>query len=122
MRTIRDNNFTICGWAGNATQPPSNGLWGAACPAGCRYLIYQAEGICDNSATSSLWINYTPSDVTTESLTVGGVVFKRSVLVTDATDLSGTSTAFVKNIDVIVSWTDSSGTHDSKVSTQLSRL
>lgn len=122
MRTIRDNSFTICGWAGNATQPPPNGLWGAGCPSGCRYLIKQTVGTCNNTDTTVLWINYTPSTSTTDTINVSGVDFKRSVVVTDTTDLTGTSTAFVKNIDVVVTWTDSSGTHDSKVSTQLSRL
>lgn len=122
MRTIRDNSFTICGWVGNATQPPPNGLWGAGCPAGCRYLIKETAGTCNSTATSALWINYTPSTSTVDTINIGGVNFKRSVTVTDTTDLNGVATAFVKNIDVIVTWTDSSGTHDSKVSTQLSRI
>lgn len=123
IRTIRDNNFTVCGWVGNATQPAPNGLWGANCPVpGCRYLIYPSESVCDTGATSSLWINYMPNTAITETLNISGVVFKRSVLVTNATDLTGASNTNVKNIDVIVSWTDSSGTHESKVSTQLSRI
>jgi Tfp pilus assembly protein PilV len=125
MRTIRDNNYTVCGWSTNANAVAPNGLWSAACPnTGCRYLIKQSAGTCNNIASTSLWIQYTPTTTTTESIIAGsgGTTFNRSVIVTDDVDLSGASTAFVKKIDVIVSWSDSSGTHDSKVSTILSRI
>jgi Tfp pilus assembly protein PilV len=122
MRTIRDNNFTVCGWAGNATGVVSEGLWGAACPAGCRYLIRQSSTTACSVTTSALWIEYTASTTTTENIPVGGVTFKRYVVVTNANDLSGSASNNVKNIDVVVSWTDSSGTHESKVSTVLTKI
>jgi hypothetical protein len=50
------------------------------------------------------------------------VTFKRYVVVTNANDLSGSASNNVKNIDVVVSWTDSSGTHESKVSTVLTKI
>jgi Tfp pilus assembly protein PilV len=122
MRTIRDNNYTVCGWSASANAVAPNGLWSAACPTACRYTIEQTSGTCNSTITSSLWIKYTASSTTVENIPVGGVTFKRYVLVNNANDLSGTASTNIKNIDVVVSWTDSSGTHESKVSTVLTKI
>ncbi len=122
MRTIRDNSFTICGWALSANTVAPNGLWSAVCPSGCRYILQSSAGTCNSTATSTLWANYTASTTTVESIVVGGVTFQRYVVVTNGTDLAGSANVNVKNVDVIVSWTDSSGSHDSKVSTVLSKI
>jgi type II secretory pathway pseudopilin PulG len=122
MRTIRDNSFTVCGWAASGNTVAPNGLWSAACPAGCRYLIQETAGTCNSTATSSLWINFTASTTAVETKNINGVNFTRYVVVTNGTDLSGSANINVKNIDLIVSWTDSSGNHSSKISTQLSKI
>lgn len=122
LRTIRDNKYTVCGWAANVNAVAPEGLWSAACPSGCRYTIEQAVGSCNGVTTSSLWIKFTAATTVYESVQVGGVTFKRSVTINNGIDLAGNSNSNVKNIDVIVSWTDSSGTHDSKVSTVLSKI
>lgn len=122
MRTIRDNNFTICGWASSANTVAPNGLWSAACPAGCRYILQQTAGTCGATPTSALWVNFTASSSLFESVNIGGIIYQRVITVTNGTDLSGAANVNVKRINVTVTWTDSSGTHNSNVETILSRI
>ncbi len=122
MRTIRDNNFTVCGWAASANTVAPNGLWSANCTTGCKYIIRQTSGTCNVSSTSDLWINFNSSPSVTEDIGVSGVTFKRVVTVTNGTDLTGALNPNVKNINVTVSWTDSAGPHVSNVETVLTKL
>lgn len=127
MRTIRDNKFTVCGDSVGANVVKTNGLWSTNCGSGnaCRYLISQTAGLCGTPgvATTTLWINYTASTTQTENITLSGVVFKRIVTVTDGQNLAGTfSPTSVKDVTVTVTWTDSSGTHNSNVSTSLTNI
>lgn len=123
MRTIRDNNYTVCGWSTSANTVAPNGLWSAVCPgSGCRYLLQQTAGTCGSTATSALWINFTASTTATENVTIGGVTFKRVITVTNENDLTGAATSNVKKVNVSVSWTDSGGAHNSNIETILSRI
>ena len=124
VRTIRDSNYTICGWTSSANTIASNGLWTVNCPSpnGCRYTIQQTTGTCaTTNDTSNLWLKYTSSTTASEDLQIGtsGVIFHRAVTVTNGNDLGGAASANIKNINVTVTWTDSSGTHSSSVSTIL---
>lgn len=123
MRTIRDNNFTVCGWATSINTVAPNGLWSADCSgSGCRYLIQEVASTCGSTSTSSLWINLAPNNSAVESKTVSGVTFKRVVTVTNGTDLTGALNTSVKNINVTVFWTDSAGPHTSNIETVLTKL
>jgi len=125
MRTIRDNRFTVCGSSTTPNVIITNGLWGVSCSAGCRYILNSTPSVCPSpNVTSTLWINFTASPSLTEDITIGNIIFKRVVIVTDGSILGGTPSpnSGVKDINVTVTWTDSSGTHNSNVSTVLTNI
>ena len=121
MRTLRDNNYTVCGWATNTTAMAANGLWSTACPGtGCRYTWEQSGTCSGNTSTTAQWIKYTTS--ATESVTVSGQIFQRYITVVDGKDLTNTASSNIKEVTVTVTWKDSSGNHSSNISTILTKL
>lgn len=135
IRNLRAQNYTVCG-------PPvstisTNGLFlpSGTCPGSqdptpnqCVYIFKNSGATCiaATPVNDPYFIyflgnkNNNPSQF--EEVTVNGLTFKRVIYLGDSKDINNNATSNVKEVNVVVTWTDSSGTHSSNVSTKLSNI
>lgn len=114
VRNIRDQDNTLCHDDNVVSQKPFSGVWDMAC-SGCTFVIKTSGSCAGVTATTSTWLD---SNSNPETITLNNLVFKRSVTIYDVV-VSPTNGQ--KEIKVMVSWNDPSGTHNSQLSTILSQ-
>lgn len=128
VRTGRDQNQTISGfegsgvssWNGNATGGP---IWSYSISGGCDnppakcYFNVSSNGLLSNIAFAFTPSPSVPFPSLVESVPSSNQVFRRFVLLSD-----DPSAPNQKTITVVVTWTDTTGPHESRLTTILRNL
>ncbi len=121
VRTIRNRNYTVCG---PSPVTDWNSIYSTALtcqsnPSSCSYVLATAADPAPGGCTpTEFWLNIVNPTLPEEIITEG-VSFSRLIIIKDY----GTPSVLTqKEITVTVSWTDISGTHNSKLVTVMAEL
>ncbi|MBI2595857.1 hypothetical protein HYW46_03955 [Candidatus Daviesbacteria bacterium] len=118
VKTIKSRNLAVCGPYDTNLQ--WSNLWSTSCPSvnnACTYILKDSGTPCTGAPASIVWLNY---QVLPETLTISGTDFKRQVIVLGEAPLPGVPGQ--KTVTVLIQWTDTTGTHESRLVTVLAEF
>lgn len=116
IRTIRGRNYTVCGPVGVTSWAALYTVSTSLCSSApeCTYVLQNMSQAAASPCTSTeYWLN-SAAALASERINVDNTTFERQIKVRDyQSDITQ------KEVTVMVSWTDISGQHSSKLTTIL---